>query len=228
MKVHPQTILFVVIAHLFMAAAFAGAQQPAAGTVTGRGTVESKRTPEILRVQVEVMAKGKDLKEALARLKERREAAQKNLETLGATPPSIEFGNALITDEKSERQKMMEMMMGGGGRAQGKKANQKPKQAPPIVVAMTLKAEVPLKASSPEELLILAHLLEEKIKAADVGGLKELKQLSPQDEESAEENPQAGFVMGLGGEGTETKRGEPTFLYVSKVSEDDQTKALAE
>jgi hypothetical protein len=226
MRIHLPNVQILTIAYLLLAAIGAAAQGPSAGTITGRGTVEWKRTPEVLRVQVEVQAKAKDLKEALTRLKERREAAQKNLEMLGALPASVEFSEAIITEEKSDQQKMMEMMV--GGRAQAKKPNQKAKQAPPIVVSATLKAEVPLKAAGPEELLVLAHVLEEKIKGVDLGGLKELKQLSPQDEEGAEEAPQGAFMVGMGIEGTELKRGEPTFLYVSKVSEEDQTKALAE
>src|SRR5208282_3769298 len=87
--------------------------QTETATVTGHGTVELERAPESLRVQVDVLAKGKDVKEALARLKERRESAQVHLEGLGAPAPSFMFTRAVIGDEKTERQKQMEMMMGG-------------------------------------------------------------------------------------------------------------------
>src|SRR5262249_10878642 len=77
--------------------------------------------------------------------------------------------------------------------------------------------------ADPEELLLVAHSLEERIKTADLGGTKDLKQLSPQDEELAQE--QADEMVDFG-DSEAPKRGEPIFLYVSKVSEDDKAKAL--
>jgi len=226
MRSFPRTAPAVIFLATFLFPTSVGAQTETA-TVTGHGIVELDRAPESVRVQVDVLAKGKDVKEALARLKERREAAQGHLERLGASAASFTITRAVIGDEKSERQKQMEMMMGGRVINQGKPAAQKPKQAPLILVSATLKAEIPLKASSPEELMILSHELEEKLKAADLGGLKALKQLSPQDEESAEETPQ---MMGINvfGMGGEPKRGEPTFTYVSKLSEEAQAKATAQ
>ena len=41
---------------------FAEPQPAASGIVAGTGTVEIKRRPEFLRVQVELLARGKDLK----------------------------------------------------------------------------------------------------------------------------------------------------------------------
>jgi len=201
--------------------------QTETATVTGHGTVELERPPESLRVQVDVLAKGKDVKEALARLKERRESAQGHLERSGASAASFTVSRAVIGDEKSERQKQLEMMMGGRVMNQPKAPAAKKKQAPSILVSAILTAEIPLKASSPEELMILSHDLEEKLKAADLGGLKELKQLSPQDEESAEETPQM-MAMNVFGMAGESKRGEPSFSYVSKLSEEAQAKATAQ
>jgi len=203
------------------------AQGPTPGTVTGHGAVELKRTPDVLRLHIEVLAKGKDLKEALARLKDRRETSQRFLEALGAVHTSIEFGEAAITDERTDREKQMEMMMAmQNARAPGKKDAQKAKQSPPVVVTASLKAEVPLKAAGAEQLLLLAHSLEQKIKTADLGGMKELKQMSPQDEESAQEAVNA--MQFGGGDPNEPKRGEPILLYVSKVSEDERAKALTQ
>ena len=54
---------------LFARAAYVA--QPQEGTVTGVGSAEIKRPAEVLRVQVELVVKGKDLKEAIAKLKER-------------------------------------------------------------------------------------------------------------------------------------------------------------
>ena len=194
------------------------------GTVTGHGSVELKRTPEFLRVQVDILAKGKDVTDALGKLRERRQAAQKS-EQLGAAANSIEFGKSTIVNEKNDRQRQVQMMMMRQMQMQGKKPAQKPKEPPPIVVACTLKAEVRLAATDPEELLIAAHTLEERLKLADLGGTKALKQATPQDEEMEQEEQMA--MMNYGNvEGP--PRGEPIFVYVSKISEDEQLKARAE
>jgi len=223
MKTHLRSIQLLAVALASWGLAPVSAQTPAAGTVTGHGAAEIRRQPEFLRVQVEVLAKGKDLKEALARLRARRQAAQKNLELLGMAASAMEFGEPAISTDKNERQRHMAVRM-MRMRVQGKKPTDKPKEAPPIIVSSVLKAELPLRSTDPEELLLTAHALEEKMKAADLGGLKELKQASAQDEELAQE--QAAEAMDM--EDDTPKRGEPVFLYVSKVSDDEKAKALAQ
>src|SRR5580704_356155 len=106
----------------------------------------------------------------------------------------------------------------------GKKPPAKPKEAPPVVVSCNLKAQIRLTAPNPEEMLILTHGLEERIKAADLGGTKALKQGSPQDEEIALEQMQA---MGMNGD-EQRVRGQPYLFYVSKVSAEDRTRAVRE
>ena len=225
MRTRPSLVQLVALALFTCLPAGVCAQGSTPGTVTGHGTVELKRVPDVLRLHIEVLAKGKDLKEALARLKDRRETSQRFLEALGAVHTSIEFGEAAITDERTDREKQMELMM-QNARVPGKKDGQKAKQSPPVVVAASLNAEVPLKAAGSEQLLLLTHSLEQKIKAADLGGMKELKQMSPQDEESTQEVANA--MQFGGGDPNEPKRGEPIFLYVSKVSEDERAKALTQ
>lgn len=197
------------------------------GTVTGTGTVELKRQPETLRLQVEVVVKAKDLKEALAKLKARREAVGKQVVTLGAAKNSVEFSEPVLANEKTDRhlqiQRMMLERLGKPDKVGGKGAT---KAALPVLVSMTLKADWPLKAAGPEDLLLQIHELQEKVKAADLGGVKENEKLTPEEEEIAEEM-QAAIQQQLGQE-AEAKRGEPSFFYVCKVSEEDRAKALAE
>ena len=61
MKTHPRSIQLLAVALASWGLAPVSAQTPAAGTVTGHGAAEIRRQPEFLRVQVEVLAKGKDL-----------------------------------------------------------------------------------------------------------------------------------------------------------------------
>lgn len=192
-----------------------------AGTITGQGVVELKRQPDAMRVQVDVMAKGLNLKEALAKLKIRREIIQAQFEAWGVDRSTVEFGEPQIVSEKTDRQRQIEMMMRQRMLALGKK-EEKPKQPPTVAVYVPLKFELPLKAGDAEELLVLASGLEEKIKAADLGGIKDGKQVSPQDEELAQE-----IMEQFPNDENEPRRGEPLFLFVSKVSTADQDQALA-
>lgn len=193
------------------------------GQVSGSGTAEIKRPAEILRVQVELTAKGKDLKEALAKLKERRESATGQLTALGLAKNDVQFGEAGVTAAMTDRQRQMEMMV--MQRRGGKKPESKNKQPDPVVVGATLKADFPIKAGSADEMLLACHALQEKIKAADLGGLKEAEKLSPKEEELAEEMEEMSRMMQQTGE---PRRGEPTFLYVCKIPAGEREKALKE
>src|SRR5205807_350419 len=102
----------------------------------------------ILRVQVELLAKGKDLPEALAKLKERRAAVAKYLHTLGIPKESLAFGEPAPASAKTEQQRQIEAMVTQRMAAQGKTPT-KPKEKPPAVVSSMLKAELLLKASDP-------------------------------------------------------------------------------
>jgi uncharacterized protein YggE len=202
----------------------ARAQGAPPGTITGHGITELKRQPESLRVQVDVLARGKDLKEALAKLRDRRAASRKSLEGLGAAASAIEFGEPAIVPENRDRNRHMGMIMRRMANP-GNKPPQKPKEAPRIVVSCTLKANFQLRAADPEELLLVSHALEEGMKAADLGGTKDLKQASAQDEEAAQESAEE--MMDFG-HSNQPKQGEPVFLYVSKISDEDLEKALAQ
>src|SRR5438874_919830 len=84
---------------------------PPAGTVSAHGSADVKRSPEVLRVQVDILAKGKTIKEALVKLSERRQAAQKNLEAIGFPANAIEFGEPKVVLEKSDRTMRMQQRM---------------------------------------------------------------------------------------------------------------------
>ena len=70
-------------------------QGAAAPGIVASGTATVQRKPTQLRLYMELVAKGKTLPEALAKLKERREAATAQLETLKADKNSIVFGARL-------------------------------------------------------------------------------------------------------------------------------------
>lgn len=196
--------------------------------VSGQGQFDLKRQPEFLRVHVDVLAKARSAKDALVKLQERRQYARGKLESMGAAAESIEFGEPAIVTESDPRERQMQAMMWQQAMMQaaqgGKKPAAKGKEAPPVVVSCSLKAQIRLTAPNPEDMLLLTHGLEERIKAADIGGLKALKQASPQDEEMMQEQMQA---MGMAGE-EQHIRGQPIFMYVSKISAEDRSRAVRE
>jgi hypothetical protein len=214
----------VILTCLFVLAAPAAAQAPApAGTVTGQGKAEVQRQPELLRVQVEILVKARDLPTALARLKERRDAAGIHLKSMAALPDSIAFAAPSLAPEKTEQQKQMEQMVMQRMRGSGKPVPKK-KETPPVVLSSTLTFDVPLKASDAAELLLAAHALQERVKEADLGGKKEFEKLTPEEEELAEE----ARAMSGGYQQQGPQRGEPSFLFVARLTDPDVDRALSE
>jgi hypothetical protein len=94
----------------------------------------------------------------------------------------------------------------------------------PTTVSVQLIAEWAIKADSPEDLLLLTHELETKIKAADLGAAKQAQELTEEEEELQAEMQQYGGYGGNQG----PKPGEPTFVYVAKISEAERTKAATD
>lgn len=195
----------------------------AEGTVEGTGTAAVKQQPDTLRLHIDLLAKARTLREALAKLKERREAARLQLIALKVDEASIEFAEPKIQVQSDEQRRMMQMLV--QQRLQGQSRRRSPDAPkPPVTVSMSLNAEWPIKYDSMEELLILSHELQEKIREADLAGLKEAEELSPEEQELAEEAEQMRSSYG----GSEEQPGQPTFLFVAAVSEQQRAAATAE
>src|SRR5262245_16361997 len=197
------------------------AAEPPPATVSGTGTVEIKRPAEILRVQFDVMAKGKDLTDAIEKLKARRQFVVSELAKLGANKDSVVFGDNEVLDEASNRNDQLARMMAMRNKALGK--TPKGKTEAPTVLFVPLKVDFPLPAK-PDELLAMTRNLQDKIKTAELGGMKADAKSTPEEEELIEE------AVGMPGRGMgdEQPRGTPTFLYVFKITEADRKKALAD
>ena len=197
------------------------AAEPQTAIVSGTGTVEIKRPAEILRVQFDVMARGKNLTDAIEKLKTRREVVIAELAKMGASKDSVFFGDNDVLDEASDRQNQLGRMMASRNRALGK--SPKPKTEALTILYVPIKVDFPLPSNKPDELLVVTRTLQEKIKVAELGGLKTDGKASPEEEEQVEESV---GMTGRGGE--EQPRGTPTFLYVFKLTEADRKKALSD
>jgi uncharacterized protein YggE len=198
-----------------------------AGTVSGMGTVAIERAPQAMRMTVVVSSKGSDLKEALASLKDRLDAAKAQLATLGADKASIKVAAPQLAVEDPNRRRQIEMMMAQRLRAGGRKPAKKEESKPPVSVTASLSAEWPLKAAAGEDLLLASTSLQDKIKAADLAGTKEQMPLSPEEQELADELGAEDLSAMYGGD-EEVKPGEPMFIFVTPIAEADREKALAE
>lgn len=221
----------VVLPVLALCAVFAGAamaQIPMGPSISGNGTAVLKKDPQFVRLQIDLLAKGKDLKEALARLKDRREAAGKKLAELGATAESIRFEDVHVIPAQADQQQWRRMQRMVQARMRGEKLGAKEAaRKEPVKVSVTLKAEWPLKGGSMEERLMATAKLEDEVRASDLAGQKEIEQLTPEEKEEAEEAEGQDQPEYYGGD-EGAKPGDPVFIYVAKVSDEEKAKLLAD
>ena len=195
------------------------------GVVSGTGSEVVKQPPTLLRMTVQLTGKGKTVAEALTQLKDRREAAVMQLDSLGATKDSLNLTDPELSAGVSPRQQQMERSLLQQWRSQGRrvpKALQIPRS---VVVSSTLTAEWPLQELTPEELLPFAKDLEDKIQEADLGGLNEPQELSAEEQELAEEMAERTSDYGYDEE--QAKPGEPQFFYLARISDQQRDQALA-
>lgn len=196
-----------------------------AGTVSGYGTVVIEKTPAVMRMQIDLLSKASSLKEALAGLKDRIEASRAQLAAFGVDKASIKLGEPRLSASKSDRQQQMEALLAERMRSlNGGSAQKKTSATTPVTVSVQLTAEWKLKAKTIEELLLTTQPLQNKIKDADLGGLKAASQLSPEEQEIMEEMGE----MSMYGNDGEAKPGEPVFSYASPISQEEEDKALGE
>lgn len=225
---HMSTLAAVMLTFVLFGSAARGQLGPLdAGTVSGMGTVAIERAPQAMRMKLVVSSKGSNLKEALASLKDRLEAAKAQLATLGAAKTSVKVETPQIAVEDPNRRRQIEMMMAQRLRGGGRKPAKKEETKPPVSVTAMLSAEWPLKAAAGEDLLLAATNLQDKIKAADLAGTKEQTPLSAEEQELADELGAEGLSAMYGGD-EEVKPGEPMFIFVTPIAEADREQALAE
>ena len=146
--------------------------------------------------------------------------------SLGAEKDSIKIDNTKITpkNDQDQQRQMQRMMM--HCMQQGGKTPKKPKKvAEPVLVSAMLTAEWKLDTKSADELLLSVNALQEKIKAADLAGMKDAEKLSPEQEEMLEE--MGDQEMYNYNSNNQPKPGEPVFLFVGKISDAERDKRSA-
>ncbi len=206
----------------FGAMELAGMRMAGGQTVRGTGTVVLSRRPTLLRMHVELLAKGKTPEEALEKLKDRREAAVAQVEMLEAVKESVSCGDPSFSNLQAAQKKQFEQMIRQRMSSRGRKVPKGLQTAKTFSASAVLMAEWPIQGDSPEERLLAVRAMEEKLKAADLGGAKEAEKMSAEEEEMAEEMAN---MMGSGEE--KVAFGQPVFTYVAEVSDADRKAAMA-
>ena len=201
--------------------------EPTDSSVTGSGTTEIKKRPETMRMVVDMRIDGKDLKDALGKLKASREKIKGELVKLGAGEGSIEFGTARVFDaSRDDRRATMErairaQMARSAGK--GDATATAPAPAKPVTLSVSVKAEWPLaKDADDEQLLLTTTELQTKVRDAKL--FVQAKPETPKTEEEEEAGPAAPG----GYDPEQVAPGEPTFIFVAKISQEDRAKAAAE
>jgi uncharacterized protein YggE len=208
-------ILLCVICPAQSQAQFSQGETGAAGVV-GSGSTTLDRLPNLMRLQLVITADGKDVKEALGKLKEKQAVVKEKLQKLGAVDSSVSFTDAQAQDA-NQQQQMERMIQMRNGRVAKPAKN----QAPVVTLVTVLKAEWPLAAKTGDELLVESQELQSKVKLAYLGSGKADKPATPEQEEVAEEE------QGINdGQGQGNPRG-PAFLFVRKISAEEREAARA-
>jgi uncharacterized protein YggE len=182
------------------------------GAITVTGSVTLRRPTTILRFHAQLVAKGADLKEALANLHTQREAFLKQFQTLEADKDSLEVGSTQLYSQQMMQQIRMQRGL-------------TPELADPVVrVSVPVQAEWTLSAKTPEELLLASDALQAKIKAADLGW--------PQNRENRQSRLPGGSGLSFPGisldDELQTQSGTPFFQFVALISTEERDRALAE
>lgn len=188
------------------------------GVVTGAGAVTLKRLPDVMRVQVQLSAEGKTVKEALAKLKERRESAKKKLASLGAVAESIAADDPQIEGADPRGQQVERLMRMRNARRAPNAAGGAAAAAAPVRVTGILRGEWALSSKTVEESLVAVTELREKVRAADLAEVKmaSLEEQEAREEAAAETGEQAAAP------------GEPAFVFVARITDEERAKSMAE
>lgn len=204
----------------------ASAQYYGQGTVGGNGVVKLTRTANTMRMQVDVLSRGGDIREALDGLKKRTRAAREKLAELGARADSIKVEEPVLSTDENPQRQQMERMIAQSLRNAGRGKKKSTPVAKLVTVSARLSAEWTLDATDAGEQLVKAHELQQSVRDADLSGGKEASALTPEEQEILEESQD--MISSYNNYGEEAAPGEPVFYFTAPISDADYQKALAE
>ena len=197
--------------------------QSEADGLVATGTAKSEAMADRMRMTMTIEAKGADMEKAIETLKKRRKNAKIKMEKLGVIEDSIEFGSISTGSSDSGRQTQVRQAMMNQARGD-KRLERMMKVAPPATVQVSVKADWKLDSELDDtQMLISVDQLKKKIVAVDIGSASEKDELSPAQEELAEEMAEMASRYS-----NDEKPSGPEFSFVRKVSSEDVKKLLAD
>jgi hypothetical protein len=184
--------------------------------VSAIGTAAVKVEPQTLRIQMDIVAQDKDIESALAKLKERRAAAELAFVELGFTKEALELGPPRVSTVSPQ---MLQILAMRRQMSQGNRGGKAPE--PPVAMAMTVRGEMPLSGPDVEPALVLASTLVRKIRAADLSGTNS--------EEKSEEEEEAEAMLEDEPSYYPESRDptEPVVIFVGKVAPEQVDQVFA-
>lgn len=195
-------------------------------TVSASGAMVVRRQPTQLLLTVDLLGRGKTLKEALGNVDKRKDAADLLLKTLGAEMESIEYGDPTTSNSASaSREQLQELIRerianSGGETPEGLKIPES------VTVTLPLTARWPLMGKDAASLLEEVAGLRKKIEEADIAGMKDDQGLSLEEQELLEESSSYGYDPYTGEE--RTPPGTPSFSFAAKITPEARRAALRE
>lgn len=212
------TVILVLLPHVGQSA------EPAAATVMATGTASLERSCQIMRLQLDLLARADDISAAASQLEARAKAAVDGLAGLGADRATIRLDSPRLSDPGSDRQSQLEMMVRQQVRARTR-PNAKKKEFLSVVQSLT--ADFALPEADGTELLIKVHELQSKIREADFAGLKAIDEAMKEDEDLAEAMEEMQSQISFGGM-EEQRPGEPVFLFLARWTDDQHAPAMVQ
>ena len=217
------SVLAAVLVAIVLRAEEIHAQQSEPG-IAATGSTVIECPAERMRLQIELTASStKDLPDALTRLKALRAKAEKQLASMGAIKESVKFSAVRVDESQDDRQRQIQALMRQrmAVLARGKKP---PKQESnkSIQVVMELTADWELQPGDAMALLLSTTKLQDAVRDADLGGLQDKAEASPEEEELAEELAMESPYS------ESSKPGEPRFSFLAKVPAAEMEKAMTE
>ena len=187
--------------------------------VTAVGKTTLKKLPTSMRMTIQFKETGKDVTEALKNLKDRRDAATATVMKLGAVKESIQEGIPGFVGDDPQAARMMAMME----RQNPAAVSRKKKGAAKVTLTGSLSAEWVLSGDKLDDTLKQIQSIKDKITAAELAGAQTKKKLTPEEMEEMEEME----MMQQEIRGVQQKAGEPGYIFIARISEEEAAKARA-
>ncbi|EAQ78529.1 SIMPL domain-containing protein [Blastopirellula marina] len=193
------------------------------GVIKSDGTHILKRNPAELKLSIELLGRGKTLKEALSKLKEKQTAAQDIVQALGAEMDSLTFDDPTTTSRSSEMMEKMREVIRSRVRNSGGPTPEGLKVQETITVSSKLQIHWKLQAEDVIAKLEEVTALRKKIEESDIAGV-EGEEISLADQELMEEAEAFGYNSFSSGE--EIKPGTPQISYRASITSQERRDAL--